>query len=166
MISLTFGYHFNHKIEPNTLPKNLTTITFGYKFNQKIELNILPEKLTSLTFGWKFDQKIEPNILPENLSNLTFNWIYFDNNDFYEHYIEMVNNIPSYYHVDIFFFKNIFFIDEPKWPIHVFKYQENRWSSHIYEIQDKYTHPIHGPITVLVNKETYQPYSSAKSALK
>ena len=39
-------------------------------------------------------------------------------------------------------------------------------SLEIYQVIDNYTHPIHGDITVLINKKTYQPYSFAKSALK
>ena len=78
----------------------------------------------------------------------------------------MVNNIPNYYHVKIFLRENIFDIGGPKWPIYVVKYIENNWPLEIYEIQDKYNHSIYGPITILINKETYQPYSSAKSALK
>ena len=81
----------------------------------------------------------------------------------------MVNNIPSYYHVKILLKKNIIGvigINGPKWPIHVINYSEHKWSPDTYEIQDKYKDPIHGPITVLINKETYQPYSSAKSVLK
>ena len=78
----------------------------------------------------------------------------------------MVNNIPGYYHVKLFVYENIFCINGPKWPIHIVDYKENEWSSDIYEIQDKYIHPIHGPITVLINKETYQSHSFAKSALK
>ena len=80
----------------------------------------------------------------------------------------MVNNIPNYYHVEIFSSKNIFDTNEPKWPIHVLNYKEkeNEWSSDIYEMQEKYIYPIYGDITVLINKNTYQPYSSVKSALK
>ena len=57
-----------------------------------------------------------------------------DKNDPIEHYINMVNNIPSYYHVEILSKGDIF--------------------------------GINGSITVLINKETYQSYSFAKSALK
>ena len=78
----------------------------------------------------------------------------------------MVNNIPNYYHVEIFLENDIFDNNGLKWPIHVYDYIENMWSSDIYEIQYEYTHPTYGYITVLINKETYQPYSSAKSALK
>ena len=78
----------------------------------------------------------------------------------------MINNIPSYYYVEIFLTQNIFGIVGPKWPIHVVRYKENEWSPKIYEIQDKYKHPIHGSITVLINNKTYQPYSLTKSALK
>ena len=78
----------------------------------------------------------------------------------------MINDIPNYYHVEILLNKNNFGIVGPKWPIHVLYYSENEWSPDIYEIQDKYKDLIHGPITVLINKESYQPYSSAKSALK
>ena len=77
----------------------------------------------------------------------------------------MVNKISNYYHVGILLKKNIFSINEVKWSIHVVKYKENEWSSEIYEIQGKYIHPIYGSVTVLINKNTYQPYSSAKSAL-
>ena len=72
LTNLTFGWDFNQKIEPNSLPENLTTLTFGRKFNQKIETNSLPENLTTLTFGWYFNQIIEPNSLPEKLTTLTF----------------------------------------------------------------------------------------------
>ena len=46
-----FHNMFNEKIEPNTLPDNLTNLIFGRNFNQKIEPNTLPENLTTLTFG-------------------------------------------------------------------------------------------------------------------
>ena len=163
--NLEFGWRFNQKIEPNTLPKNLTTLIFG-GFNQKIEPNILPENLTTLTFGRIFNQNINSEILPSNLKNINFNWLYFNENEPIEHHIEMVNNIPNYYHVKIFLGRNISGIDEIKWPIHVVNYRENEWPPEIYEIQDKYIHPFHGSITILINKKTYQPYSSAKSALK
>ena len=78
----------------------------------------------------------------------------------------MVNNIPNYYDLEIFLKYNILSNDGPKWPIHVVNYKERKWSPEIYEIQDKYTHPIHGSIAILINKKTYQPYSFAKSALK
>ena len=35
----------------------------------------------------------------------------------------------------------------------------------IYEVINNYTHSIYGDITVLINKKSYQPYSSDKSAL-
>ena len=79
---------------------------------------------------------------------------------------EIVNNISSYYHVEIFLKRCIFDIDRSKWPIHVVGYKKNMWSPDIYKIQNRYKHPIHGFITVLINKETYQLYSSAKSAIK
>ena len=78
----------------------------------------------------------------------------------------MINTIPSYYHVEILLIKNIFDNIGLKWPIHVVGYIENEWSPDIYEIQNKYFHPIHGSITILINKETYQPYYSVKFALK
>ena len=30
LITLAFGYYFDQKIEPNTLPKNLTFLKFGF----------------------------------------------------------------------------------------------------------------------------------------
>ena len=105
-------------------------------------------------------------MLPYNLKNIDFNWIRLNKSNLIKDYIEMVNNIPSHHHVVILLKKDIFGIDGFKWPIHVIDYRENDWSPEIYEIQDKYIHPIHGSITVLINKETYQPYSSAKSAFR
>ena len=188
LTTLTFGHDFNQKIEHDTLPKNLTTLIFEWKFNQKIEANTLPEKLTTLTFGYKFNQKIEPNTLPENLITLTFggkftqkidsemlpsnsinikfNWIYFSKNDPIKHHIEMINNIPSYYRVEIFSKEDIFGTNGPIWPIHVVNYRKYKWSPDKYDIQDKYTYPDHDSVIVLINKETYQPYSSAKSDRK
>ena len=78
----------------------------------------------------------------------------------------MINNIPSYYDVKIFLEDNILGKYGPKWPIHVFHYDETKWSPDIYEIQDKYKHPIYSPMTILINKKTYEPYSHNKSALK
>ena len=144
----------------------MTTLKFGNYFNQKIEPNTLPGNLINLTFGHDFNQGIDPNMLPKNLKNIIFNWIYFEKFDSIKHHIDMVNNIPNYYHVIIFLENNIFDNNGLKWPFHVFNYRENKWSSNIYEIQGKYKHPKYGPITVLINKETYQPYSSVKSALK
>ena len=53
-------------------------------------------------------------MLPFNLKNINFNWIFYDKNDLSEHYIEMVNNIPNYYHVQIFLIQNIFGVEELK----------------------------------------------------
>ena len=78
----------------------------------------------------------------------------------------MVNSIPSYYDVKIFLLDNILDEDGPKWPLHVCHYKKTQWPLEIYEMIDNYKHPIYGDITVLVNKETYQPYSFAKSTLK
>ena len=166
LITLRFGYKFNQKMEPNTLPENLTTLIFGDDFNQKIEPNILPENLITLIFGKFFNQKIDSEMLPSNLKNIKFNWIYLDENDPIKHHIEIVNNIPSYYHVEIFLKENIFDTNGPIWPVHVINYRKHKWSPDKYDIQDKYTHPHHGSVVILINKETYQPYSSAKSALK
>ena len=90
----------------------------------------------------------------------------FGHHELNEHHIEMINNIPSYYHVNIFLNINIFGIGGTKWPIHVIEYKEHDWPPAIYEIQNKYIHPIHNCITLLVNRETYQPYSFSKSAIK
>ena len=120
----------------------------------------------TLTFGNKFNQKIDSEMLPSNLTNINFKWIYFDKNNRIKQHIEMVNSIHNHYHVKIFLKNNIFGDNGLKWPIHVLKYKENDWSPNIYEFQDKYKDPIHGHVTILINKKTYQPYSSAKSALK
>ena len=61
---------------------------------------------------------------------------------------------------------NIFDSYGSKWQIHVVDYCKSRWSSNIYEIINEGIDPFYGDITVLINKETYQPYSHAKSALK
>ena len=105
-------------------------------------------------------------MLPINLKNIKFNWTYLHKDDPINDYIEMLNNIPNYYYVEILLKRDIFGVDGHKWPIHVVNYKENKWPSNIYEIQDKYIHSIHGSITVLINKETYQPYSFVKSAIK
>ena len=105
-------------------------------------------------------------MLPFNLKNINFDWTCFDKNDLTKHYIEMVNNISNYYHVIILSNNNILGTNGPKWPIHVAKYRENEWPSDIYDIQKKYTHSSYGPTTILINKKTYQSYSSTKSALK
>ena len=104
-------------------------------------------------------------MLPSNLKNIKFNWMNFGK-ELNEHHIDIVNTIPNYYHVEILLFNNSFGDDGIKWPMHVAGYKEDEWSFDTYEIQDKYIHPIYGPITILINKETYQPYSSVKSALK
>ena len=168
LTTLTFGRHFNQKIEPNILPDNLTSLTFGHYFNQIIEPNSLPKNLTTLTFGFCFNQKIDLEMLPYNLKNINFNWMDYEVGCLIERDVEMVNNIPSYYHVKLFLIDNLFDIDfiGPKWPIHVIKYDENKWSTEIYEVYDEYIDPIHGHIAVLINKESYKPYSFAKSALK
>ena len=66
----------------------------------------------------------------------------------------------------IFVNHNIFQKCEPKWSIYVVNYNESTWPFDIYEIIDKHIDPIYGNITVLINKESYEPYSYAKSALK
>ena len=123
LTTLTFGWMFNQGIDPNTLPKNLTSITFGKHFNQKINPNTLPENLTTLTFGCYFNQKINSKMLPYNLKNINFDWMCCN-----KHTIEMVNNIPSYYHVEILVINNIFIFgnDGIKWPIYVLDYNENK----------------------------------------
>ena len=42
-------------------------------------------------------------MLPSNLKNINFNWLYLSRNNKRKHHIEMVNNIPNYYHVEILF---------------------------------------------------------------
>ena len=82
----------------------------------------------------------------------------------------MVNNISNYYYVKIFlhqynnFTRYNFTSDGPKWAIHIVDYKENDWLPETYEIQDKYTYSTYGSITILIIKESYQPYSSVKSA--
>ena len=195
LTTLIFGYEFNQLIEPNSLPENLTTIIFGWEFNQKIEPNILPENLTTLIFGNDFNQKIEPNTLPENLKTLTFGfcfnhkiesilnnvkYINFDCRTCINHLklnITKINNIPKYFNVKIYVNNNFYdgrpkwpihVVDYnecgPKWPIHVVDYNESKWLSDVYEIIDKYIDPTYGDITVLINKEVYEPYSHVKSA--
>ena len=165
-LTLIFFDDFNKKIEPNSLPENITTLTFGHNFNQKIEPYTLPKNLSNLTFGESFNQKIDLEILPYNLKYINFNWTYFKINKFISYYFDMVNNIPKYYDVKLFLKHNIFDIDGPIWPIHVCYYKEKEWSSEIYDVIDKYVDPFYGNITVLINKETYEPYSLSKSALK
>ena len=142
------------------------TFIFHDMFDEKIEPNTLPKNLTSLTFGHNFNQKIDSEMLPANLKNINFKWLYLDKYEPFEYHIEMINNIPSYYHVELFLKYNILGNHGLKWPIHVVNYEENKWPSEIYEIQNKYIHPIYDSIIVLINKESYQPYSSVKSALK
>ena len=96
---------------------------------------MLPKNLTTLTFG------------------LRFNWMDADKYYSYKHHIKMVDNISIYYHVKLFLEQNMFCVNWPNWPVHVVNYRENYWSAKIYEIQDKYVHPIHGPITKLINKK-------------
>ena len=43
-MTIVFNSGYHGKIEPNSLPENLTFLTFGYFFNQKIEPYSLPEK--------------------------------------------------------------------------------------------------------------------------
>ena len=105
-------------------------------------------------------------MLPSNLKNINFKWINFNNYDLIKHYIEMVNNIPNYYYVEILVKENVFGIGGPKWPIHVVDYEEYKWSSNTYKFQGRYKHLFYDYITILINKNIYQPYSSAKSAIK
>ena len=70
--SIKFYDTFNEIINPNSLPKKLTTL--GYNFNQKIEPNTLPNNIKSLVFREIFNQKIEPNTLPEKLKVLMFGY--------------------------------------------------------------------------------------------
>ena len=121
----------------------------------------MPENLKTLTFGICFNQNIE-NILND------VKYINFDYRTYMNHLklnINKINNIPRYFYIKIFLYNNIFDCGS-KWPIHVVNYDETKWSSDIYEIIDKHIDPIYGNITVLINKETYEPYSHAKSALK
>ena len=103
------------------MPENLITLTFGSCFNHKIGPDTLPEKLITLTFGGKFNQCIDSEMLPSNLKNINFNWMFLDLFDLSGYHIEMVNNIPNYYHVVLLLKKNIFGINDDghKWPIHL-----------------------------------------------
>ena len=56
-------------------------------------------------------------------------------------------------------------------PFHIGYYGENTWDSKpmdsdLYDVIDKYPHPFidEFSITILINKETYEPYSCSKSA--
>ena len=164
LTTLIFGYEFNQKIKPNSLPHNILTLVFGYKFNQIIDTEMLPDNLVNLTFRDTFNQQLDVKILPLNLTNITFEWMdkYIQK---YKTHINMINNIPSYYNV-ILFSNNNLDINGSKWPIHVKYYTDSEWSSKVYDIIDKYVHSIYGEITVLINKKTYEPYSCAKSAIK
>ena len=81
-------------------------------------------------------------------------------------YVKMVNNIPNYYDVKIFLSVNILYDNGLKWPIYVRNYGKINWPLKLYQVINNYMHPIHGDITILIDKKSYQPYSSAKSALK
>ena len=79
----------------------------------------------------------------------------------------MVNSIPSYYNVKLYLKDNILDNNGPKWPIYVMQnYDTKKWPSVIYEMIDKYTDSFGNDIIVLINKNTHEPYSSAKSARK
>ena len=78
----------------------------------------------------------------------------------------MINNIPNHYNVKIFSNNGIHCDGNIKCPIHVRYYDESLWNLEMYEVIDNYKHPIHNNITVLINKKSYQSYSSAKSTLK
>ena len=147
------------------MPKNLKTLAFGDHYNHKIDSNILPDNIKTLYFGEHYNQIINVEILPSNLKYIKFNWLGW-NSDKYINYFNMINNIPSYYNVVIFVRKDIFENNGIKWPIHVIRYKKKIWSSEKYKIIDKYTHPLYRDITVLINKETHEPYIRAKSALK
>ena len=135
----------------------------GYWFNKKIESNTLPEKLKTLTFGCNFNQNIK-NILSD-IKYINFNWL-TENSTNPKKNIEVINNIPRYFNVKIYVNHNIFQKSKPKWPIRVVNYNETHWPSDIYDIIDKHIDPIYGNITVLINTESYEPYSHAKSVLK
>ena len=82
-------------------------------------------------------------MLPSNLQNINFNWI-----DLNEHYIEMVNNIPNYYHAKIFFKIIILVILDLNGQFMLSVIKNMNWSSDIYEVQGKYRYPIYGPIII------------------
>ena len=164
--TLTFGKYFNQKIEPGILPEKLIILTFGKHFNQIIDPGILSENLTILIFEGNFNQMIDSKMLPSNLIKINFYWMNLNKYDLTENYIDMINSIPNYYYVKIVLKNSVFGNNGLKWPIHIVDYIENEWPPEIYEIQGKYMHPIYNSITILINKETYQPYFSAKSTLK
>ena len=64
----------------------------------------------TLTFGYCFDQIIDSEMLPPNLKNINFDWLYSAKYVHTKDDIEMINNIPSYYHI-VLLDKNIFDID-------------------------------------------------------
>ena len=160
---------FNQKIEPYSLSEKLITLTFSDRFDQKIEPNSLPENLSNLIFkyNFNFDQIIDPNILPIN-TILIFNWfIIYNGTVINKTHIDAINNIPNYYNVKIFTKYNFpTAIDELKWTIHVPNCYAKCWPLKIYHIVKTYNHAHYGDMTILINKETYEPYSSAKSTLK
>ena len=139
------------------------------KYNWINNVAKISDDCISITFNSEFNQKIDLKILPSKLKHIEFDWIYLlcDKIDILS-YVEMVNDIPNYYDVKLLATDNFFGNTSPKWPIHVLWtcYNKSQWSFKLYEVIDNYMHPIYGKMIVLINKESYQPYSSVKSALK
>eukprot|EP01133_Synstelium_polycarpum_P017025 gene17025-20282_t len=69
---VTFGVHFNMKLEPGTLPNTITHLTFGNSYNKEIQIGVLPDSITHLRFSVCFNKPIIPGSLPKNLLQLHF----------------------------------------------------------------------------------------------
>ena len=150
MLYLDLGWCFNQKIGPNILPENLISLTFGHDFNQKIGPNILPNSLASLIYKENI-QLLKQEYLPSNLKNIIIDWICCQSLN--QTQMNMINDIPDYYNV-IFLLKYIIpNCERLKWSRHVVYYDAENWPSITYDIINKYTHPIHGDITVRKNKK-------------
>ena len=74
--SLTFGWHFNQRLDNVTWPAGLQSLLFGWEFNQRLDNVTWPAGLQSLTFGRGFDQSLGNLTWPAGLQSLTFNWYF------------------------------------------------------------------------------------------
>lgn len=61
---------FNQKLIPGDLPPNLISLHFGYKFNHPVDPKVLPDTIIDLGFNDDYNQNIN-HVLPKNLSKLS-----------------------------------------------------------------------------------------------
>ena len=195
LVAIQFGYEFNQPISENVLPAHLRHIEFGFSFNQPINAEFFPDTLEYIGFGNKFNQMIDVTLL-RNLKTIRFGWEFnksfadirlpnsIEYMSFEDNFVQQIDNdLPS----------NLLYMSVSSTSmLESFNYTErSKYFSIIFNgglgiIKDIRFSLLHNPkfvrdssyeiigaVTVdgkkydkIINPETYQPWSNAKSARK